>query len=131
MNFFFDNNISPKLARAIDALEGDGGNSVTHLRERFAVNASDEDWISSLGQESGWVVVTSDYRITKNPHEIRAWQESGLTVFFLRKSWLHITLWEQAWQLIKRWPQIVDTAGRESPGSRFIVPIRGTKLHRI
>jgi predicted nuclease of predicted toxin-antitoxin system len=97
MNFFIDNNLSPRIARALDVLEGEHGEKVVHLKDKFQQDATDEYWMRSLGTEKNWIVITCDKRISRNPHEIRAWQESGLIVFFLKSSWLTLQFWEQTW----------------------------------
>lgn len=131
MRFFFDNNLSPRISKALNALEGERGHCVVHLREMFPSSTPDEEWMHTLGSEGDWVVITTDYRITKNPHEVAAWKESGLTVFFLKNSWLKIGFWDQSWQLIKRWPKLMAIADRNPKGQRFMVPIKGTKIEAI
>ena len=84
MKFFLDNNSSPRISRALRELEDRDENPVVHLREKFTANTKDEEWMRQLGDEGGWVVVTCDTSISRNPHEIKAWLESGLIVFFLK-----------------------------------------------
>ena len=131
MNLFLDNDLAPRHARAIDALEGEHGNTVVHLREKYPANTPDVDWMTALAKEGSWVVITADYRISKNPHELQAWKEAGLIVFFLRKSWLSIGFWDQAWQLIKQWPRIPSVASGARPGQGFLVPLRGTSFDTV
>lgn len=128
MRFFLDNNLSPRYARALDELEGSRGHEVVHLKSKYDQTTPDEAWMSGLGREGNWIVITSDYRITKNPHEIAAWKESKLTVFFLRTSWFDITFWEQAAKLVKLWPAIVAASERTPQSTQYIVPVSGTKL---
>ena len=86
MKFFLDNNLSPKVAKALDALFGDE-HSVVHLREKFAANTLDVEWISQLAKEGNWAIVSRD-RFTKNNNlEKEALRRSGLIVFTLTKSW--------------------------------------------
>jgi len=35
MNYFIDNNLSPRIARALCALEGEHGDKVIHLKDKF------------------------------------------------------------------------------------------------
>ena len=81
MNFFLDNNLSPRLSRALNELEGENGHTVVHLRERFDRNATDEEWLRGLSGDR-WCIITGDFRISRNPHEVKARNESGHTVFF-------------------------------------------------
>jgi hypothetical protein len=125
MKFFIDNNLSPRIARALSALEGEHGDTVVHLKEKFAQDATDEYWMTELGRESDWIVLTCDKRISKNPHELKAWKESGLVVFFLKSAWLNIQFWEQSWQIIKRWTEIKNIASTASANSAYLVPVKG------
>jgi len=61
LKFFFDNCISPKLARALSALV-EPEHQIIHLRERFRVDADDETWLPVIAQ-LGAHVVTTDRRI--------------------------------------------------------------------
>ena len=131
MKLFLDNNLSPRLAKALSALEGEHGNEVIHLRDKYAPNAPDTQWMTELAKEGAWIVITSDYRISKSPHELRAWKEAGLVVFFLRKSWRSLKFWDQAWQLTKQWPSICQEASHASPGQGYIVPLKGTIFARV
>jgi predicted nuclease of predicted toxin-antitoxin system len=62
MKYFFDNNLSPHLAHAIQELcrVEETVARVIHLRDRFAPNAKDHDWIKELGEEGRWVVLSQD-----------------------------------------------------------------------
>lgn len=131
MRFFFDNNLSPKFARAIDSLEEANGYQVIHLRDRFDQSTADDEWLRALVTEGDWVVITSDYRITKNPHEVAAWRESAISVFFLRGSWFNIGFWEQAALLVRRWPKIVGLLESERDPVRYVVPVKGAKFEPI
>jgi hypothetical protein len=44
----------------------------------------------ALGVKVNWIVVTCDTSIARNPHEVKAWLEPGLVVFFLGKGWLNL-----------------------------------------
>jgi len=131
MKFFFDNNLSPRIARALSALEGLNGNHIEHLRDRFAAATADAEWIRELSKERDWYVISCDKSILKNPHEVRAWRETGLVIFFLREMWLHLGFWDQAWQLVKRWPQICDIASRSKNGEGFFVSIRKSQIEKV
>jgi hypothetical protein len=131
MKFFLDNNISPRISRALRELEDREENQVVHLRERFTANTTDEDWMRQLGAEGDWVVITCDTSISRNPHEIKAWLEAGLIVFFLKSGWLNLTYWEFAWQLVKRWPPMKSKLSKASRGKGFIVPIRSAKIEEL
>ena len=129
MNIVFDNNLSPRLARALNDLDSE--NTVMPLRAIFDQNVSDVDWMTGLSQSDNWIALTGDYRISRIPHEAAAWKESGLVIFFLRPSWQDLQFWEYASKLIKRWPQIVTQAKTATRGDGFEVTIRSTTFRRF
>ena len=120
MRFFFDNNLSPKLARSLNELVRPD-HQVTHLKEKFAADTPDTVWMRSLARENDWVIVSGDLQIRKNPHEIKAWQEAGHTTFFLKKGWLDLTFWDQAWKFSKVFPEMLSTAERARRGRAFYI----------
>jgi hypothetical protein len=72
--------------------------------------------------ERNWVIVTGDTRIPKNAQNQDAWRRSNLTAFFLKKGWTNFRLWDQAWRIVRWWPDIMEQAQRVSPGAGFWVP---------
>ncbi len=120
MRLFFDNNLSPKLARSLDVLV-QPEHRVVHLKERFAAHTADEVWMRALAAEPDWVIVSGDLQIRKNPHEIKAWQEAGHTTFFLKKGWIDLPFWDQAWKFAKVFPDLIATAERARKGRAFFI----------
>ncbi len=123
MKFFFDNNLSPYLAKALDALCAPEGIAVEHLRQKFPEDISDVEWIERLAKEGEWSVITQD-RLIRNPLEREAFRRSGLTVFVLTKAWANHRNWEKAAQLVRWWPRIMEQAGLVEGGAAFEVPWR-------
>lgn len=131
MRFFLDNTTPPRFAEALRALEGPDGNDIRHLREKFDPKTPDIDWLKTLAEDGAWVIISGDVRISQNEFERRAWLESRLTAFFLGKGWTSLKLWDQAWKLIKWWPDIVAQAERVHAGAGFVVPVSGSKLTQL
>lgn len=125
MRFYFDVNVSPKLARALAALE-DGVADVTivHGSEKFAPNTPDTEWIRQLGAEGDWIIVTADRRIARTPDERAAWRESGLTTYFFSETFAEAAHWAQAVEVVKQWPDLRSHARRAPAGSAWMVPWR-------
>ena len=124
MRFFFDNNLSIKLAKSLHVL-AEPEHEVVHLKDRFAANTPDETWISILAQEPGWIVVSGDLRIRKNPHEVEAWRAAGHTTFFLKDSRINLPFWVQAWKFVKCFPDVIATAQKAKSGAFFTVTTSG------
>ncbi len=118
MRFFFDNNLSPKLARSLNELVRPE-HQVAHLKEFFSANTPDVIWMRALAKEFDWVIISGDLQIRRNPHEIRAWQEAGHTTFFLKKGWIDLPFWDQAWKFAKVFPDLLATAESARKGSAF------------
>jgi hypothetical protein len=123
VKLLLDNNLPPALARALHELtirEWENLHLVTHLRDRFAANTPDTEWIATLAQEGGWVVITHD-RLNKGL-EREALKRAGLKVFFLDRSWKDHNFWEKAVQLARWWPRIIEQAAGISGAAAFQVP---------
>jgi hypothetical protein len=123
LKFFFDNQLSPHLARSIHALASADGHEVTHLREKFSPATKDPIWIPALSKEGGWIIISGDLDIIRTRAERPVWKAAGLTGFFLKRGWLSIDPWEQAWRLVKWWPDIVKQARLATPGSTYGVQL--------
>jgi len=94
LKVFFDHNLLPHLAHALNILLGPEGDEVIHLTDRFPANAEDVVWMTALGDEGGWVVISADRRINRNRLEREAWRRSGLVVFFLTSQWQRLRKWK-------------------------------------
>ena len=129
MNFFFDANISFRLANMVAAMCEDFHN-VVHItqHEDFKHNnvygptgrlmsnkTKDLEWMPKLG-ESGldWKIISGDMDIIDTAHERAMLLASGLTLFACDHNWGKIHAHEQAWKLVKLWEEIVRHA--EAPG---------------
>jgi hypothetical protein len=124
VRFFFDNNLSPKLARSLDLLV-EPEHRVIHLKEKFAADTPDTVWMRALAKEPDWIIISGDLQIRRNPHEIKAWQEAGHTTFFLKKGWIDLPRWDQVWKFAKAFPELIVTAERARNGSAFFITPNG------
>ena len=125
MRFVLDHSLSPKLAEILGTLNDPPGNIVLHLRTFFPPETKDPVWLKSLAQtDPDVVIITADPKISRSPAERAAWLEARLTVFFL-KSFADQRAVDQAWRLIKNWPDIVKHAAKAKKGNGFMVSIHG------
>ncbi len=127
MRFFVDNNISVKVARALNCLV-EPNHQVVHLREKYSPNIKDVDWMTKLAGEVDWIILSGDTNISRNPHEIAAWKAAGHTIFFLKSGWMHLQGFEQASKLFHRFPDILKLAQKAKKGSGYIVPVTGKQI---
>ena len=134
MRFFFDNNLSYRLADAIHILVQSRGHEVVALRRKFPVNTPDTIWLERLAKEGDWVILTGDTNIVRNRHEIEAFSQAGLVAFISAKSWKDQKLWDRFWRFIKLWPLIEEHARHAPKSSAYKLPITGsesTKFDRL
>lgn len=131
MKFFFDNCISLHLVAALRCL--DPRHTLVHLREKFSSDVTDTDWITVLGKEGEWIVISADPRISRGRAEREAWHESGLTAFFCGDAWANRPLMTQASQFIGWWEDILrlsrDPTG--SPGAGYLLEFKSKKPRKI
>jgi hypothetical protein len=124
VKFFLDNNLAPRHAKALHAIF-EGEHQISHLRDQFAENAKDEDWLPKLIEQKDWIVISGDFRIFKNPHQRAIWENSSLVVFFLAKAWASLPLLEKHAKLSRYFPDIVEVAKKAKGGTGFEVKING------
>jgi hypothetical protein len=125
MTVMFDNNMAPRLARAIHILVEPEGDRVVALRDVFPQNTSDVTWISKVSQRPDWAVFTYDNAIRKRPHELAALTRTDLKICFLAPAWQKLDPLEQAYRLIKHWRNVMQTIESSSPGTSFFVHVGG------
>jgi hypothetical protein len=128
VKFVLDHNLAPNLARALGLLVQPYGDEVTCLKDLGWQSEDDEDWIPRLAKEGGWVVITCDLDIVRNPYRQLVFRRSRLTTFFLLESWSNGTVrgTEIAQRLLRLWPEITRLATRNEPGTCFAVLFKGT-----
>jgi hypothetical protein len=124
LKFFFDQNLPPPAARALSVLYEPGGHVVVHKNDKFPNRSilDDEELLTTLGREGGWVVLTRDRRMRRKRVHYAVLRESGLTAFFLQPAWDRINSLQLSHGLIHRWPDIMELAGSCEPASHFRVP---------
>lgn len=124
MKFFFDNNLSPDLARGLNELRRGFGEEIVHLKDKFDDEAiADSEWLQVLIDEGDWSVVSAD-RFKKSTAERRAIQHPKLNVFLFQKSFVRLKRWRKTKVIISQWESISNIASA-SEGGVYEVRIRG------
>ncbi len=129
MRFFFDRNMSPRLARMIGIYERDS--TVVHHDDdgRFSPTTTDVEWIKTLAADDPpWIALSGDGRILRNKVELAALNEAKLTFFCMSKAWSHMDFHEYSWKFVKIWPLIVEPA--KSPARR-VFEVSGAKVDLV
>ena len=130
MKFLIDNNLPPGLASALNELASPFGDTVVHLRRKFAEDVADIQWMSALSDEGGWAAVTQD-RLSRNPAERAVLRKTNLTAFILARGWGSLEYWEKAWRLVRWWPSIAKVAGHSIGVYEVPLKFRLGKLRQI
>lgn len=134
MRFFFDACVPEGLVRALAGVQSDKPDK-DELVHHYAVfgreSVADVEWLRALRKKGGdWFIVSSDERIRANPKERLAWQETGLTAFFL-SDFARRDRYAQASALFKAWPEVVRQAREGGGGRGWRVPFKGGKLIEV
>jgi hypothetical protein len=119
-----------RVARALNELLGPD-HSAKHLQDMFEPSTPDVSWLNELAAQKNWIIFSADTSISRNPHEVKAWQEGGNPIFFLKQGWAHQPPWEFASRLFHLFPIILKLAERAKPLDAFIVPFKGEKITKI
>lgn len=112
--FFFDNDISFRIARVLRELVGQ--HEVLALRDRFPTNTPDSVWIPEIGKE-GWIVISRDQNQRRRDLEHAALKTSGSRVLYVRYGGKPDLLFADAARIIKNWPKIEQWGVKAKPGS--------------
>ncbi len=124
MKFFFDNDISHRLARMLAAL----GCDVVALRDELDASAADIDVFEHL-RGKDIVLVTADRKIRGRPAEIAALRAAGITALFLGPFFSDkVTLWKQAEWFVRHWKTVEGFANGTRRGTIAIVQQNGQSV---
>jgi hypothetical protein len=126
VNVLIDENLPPRLAKTLDGFIGEDGHRAYSLREKYGPGVADETWITDLHRDSNdWIVISGDFRITRDRASRMVFRSSGLRGFFLAAGWRRsLKLHEKAGLLLMRWPEIEQQALLVAGGACFEVPLR-------
>jgi hypothetical protein len=102
LKYLFDNNISPRLAKMLSALEVDA----SPLREVLDEDATDEAILEFLHSHP-YVWMSGDRKQTTRPTQAKLLKAAKVTALYLGPFWSKMTGWEQAVWLMRRW-EVID-----------------------
>lgn len=125
-----DENLSPALARALQALF-QGEHEIVHLRTKFGPGVTDVEWISALSSEGRWVILSADRRITKNELEYRAFRNSRLVGFFLSRGLYKAKVTKQMERILSLWDTMEKQASIVAGGAMFELPMRSSLITQL
>jgi hypothetical protein len=124
VTFFFDNCVPPPVVRALREARAD----VLYLQEVFASSdVKDTLWMPRAAQE-GWIVLTDDNRIRRNPVERTMLKELKLRVIFLPEALPTLALMGQLAKLAQWWPDIERACKGLKAGTCLLMKMKTGKL---
>lgn len=126
-----DNDLPPRLARALNIIFEADGDEIVALREKYGrSNLKDHEWIEDLGREGGWAVLSADFRIAKQRPSRELFIGAGLVGFFFPRTLQKAPLHKQAARVMNLWPAIRDQVRLNANGC-FEIPASGQKFRQI
>jgi hypothetical protein len=125
-----DHNLSPRIARALQALFV-GQHEVVALRDKFRPDVADLTWIEELSRDGRWVVLSGDRRITRNRAELRAFRQSRLVGMFFSPGLNKAPVVKQAERLLALWASIEKVAETVEGGAMFELPMTSVRLKQL
>ena len=126
--FVLDENLSPRLAKALELLDESEGVRVRAVTELFEAGTADDTLLAALGT-AGAFLITRDTRQRKRPAELEAWVANSAGVFVL--SGKNLERWEIVRQVVASWPLIKKAAQNTTRPFAYRVHHNGGKLEPI
>jgi hypothetical protein len=123
MKVIIDENISPRIIRAIRELNKDPLISVLSVREGYGAGTSDPDWMFRFKDEGGAAMISGDENILKKSINLAAYIESGLISIWPPSQWSNLKFWGQAALLVRWWPTICERLKTSENGDRYRIPL--------
>lgn len=130
MKVLIDNDLSPHIAVAINALVEHEGHHVIALRKKFPPNTDDAVWIEALGEDGGWVVISGDTSITRRAAERQAWRQAKVIGFFVMPGRRKLNPLIQTARLLMWWDSLVAQARLVEGGAIFQLPVKSSSRLR-
>lgn len=125
MIFLFDENMPPRVAAALQAL---GTCEARHVVDHLPRGTPDEE-VFAFAAAQGWLLLTQDARIRRNPHQRAALRQAGIGAFILTgrggRSVEQMMIF-----LLERFPEILEAAVTTTPPYVWGVPDRA-RLERL
>ena len=134
MKFYFDENITPQIARALALLQKPRQKEqvdIYTIRDVFGKGARDEEWIPKVAKEEG-IVITQDFNIQRTRHQRKLYRQHGLgVVFFKPPSKTGYDYWTMIQKIIEAWPAIKDVARNQKKPFAYVIRPRSKKLEKL
>jgi predicted nuclease of predicted toxin-antitoxin system len=130
LKLLVDENVQIVIARSLQALFK-GTHEIIALRDKFGRSGvTDLEWITALGKEGGWSVLTADIRISKNKIERAAFLSNNIVGFVMAPAVRKLALPLQTARILTVWSDIEKQSQMVSNGL-FQFGIKGRKFNTL
>ena len=103
MKYFLDNDISPKFAEMLRALDV----NIVALREVMSPSTKDSEFLADLRRKFDVdVFISKDTSQRTNPIEAGLLKQSGVTSLYFNPFFGKLTVWPQAKWLVNHWEKL-------------------------
>jgi PIN like domain len=117
--------LPPALASVLRTLEYDA----IHLREHFAEDTKDEQWLPVVGKE-GWAILTVDFRIANSRATQEILKAANTVAVFLFPSFQKMGRDKQVAWIIEHFADITKRVESTRPGTNLLIRQNG-KIERL
>lgn len=127
MRFLFDEDTSPRLARALTIL----GESVQHVQSHPELGkGTPDDVVFRVAADRGYRLISRDRGQRKRPHELALIKELGLGAYYLHLGKKESPpLWEEVKLVVKRWEEIkIHAENNPTPYTAGVYRSRPVKM---
>ncbi len=105
--------------------------TVQSLRKRFQQNTDDIEWLSTLGQEKNWAILSQDSFRKRDGAERQVIRRYGLSIFVLKPAWSSQPYWARTAQIVHWWPRIVAQANSVTASTVWVPWKSTTKFEQM
>lgn len=133
MKFYFDENITPQIVRALEILQEPLREEIEvyGIAEEFGRGVADEEWIPKVAAQEG-IVVTQDINIHRTRHQRELYRNHNLGVIFFRPpKGRGIKYWEMISKLLNSWPDIKSTCEKANKPFAYVITPRSNNLEEL
>ncbi len=133
MKFYFDENITPQIVRALEILQEPLKEEIEvySIADEFGRGAADEEWIPKVAKENG-IVITQDINIQRTKHQRELYRNHNLGVIFLKPpKGKGIKYWEMVSKILEAWPDIKQTCNRAKKPFAYVITPKSKKLDSL
>ncbi len=134
MKIYFDENIPPQIANALNILQSPFAHEnieASNLSDVFGRGSRDETWIVKIANENG-VVITQDLNIQRTRHQRELYRKYQMGVIFLKPpSKKGYTYWQMVEKIIISWSDIKQAARKTKKPFAYIIKPRSKKMEEL